>query len=224
MLSFCCSGIRPGSPYSEFRYRSHWPLGRAAVWRTPPPNQRIQQTPRCCNNGCSDVFLLRATLPTEGTFGLQGWRWRQQSKGVPRASFPIMLLPTWRSAAAVLLTLLLLIPCVSGLLLLAGSETSSCGMQCCKRSKVCPCRRSDNNAHRTGRGWTASSKCPGGCGQLPAMPRTTVANLAVARIAIRPIVPVSHLRIQAASLRGSSETGFVLFERPPPSIWPYNTL
>jgi hypothetical protein len=218
MLSFCCSGIRPGSPYSEFRYRSHWPLGRAAVWRTPPPNQRIQQTPRCCNNSCSDVFLLRATLPTEGTFGLQGWRWRQQNKGVPRASFPIMLLPTWRSAAAVLLTFLLLIPCVSGLLLLAGSETSSCGMQCGKRPKVCCCRRSGKNAHRAGPGWIESSKCPGGCGQLPAVSATAAARLVAARVEVRPIAPVSRVRIMVAPRRGSSETGFASLERPPPAI------
>jgi hypothetical protein len=32
------------------------------------------------------------------------------------------------------------------------------------------------------------------------------------------MVPVSRLRIQAVSLRGSAETGFALFERPPPSI------
>jgi hypothetical protein len=53
---------------------------------------------------------------------------------------------------------------------------------------------------------------------MPAVPGTAAASLAAARIEVRPVVPVSHVRISAISPRGSSGTGFALFERPPPTI------
>ena len=155
---------------------------------------------------------------TKETLGLKGWRWRQRGTGVPGASLLAALLPVWRSAVADLLLLFLLIPYGAALLPLAETGSSGCGMPRCMRSKVCCCRRSDRNARRRGPGWTASSRCPGGCGQLPAVPATGVASLAAARVEIRPIIPVSHVRIQAVSPRRSPETGFALFERPPPSI------
>jgi len=168
--------------------------------------------------GASEHFLLRVTLPTKETFGLQGRQWRRWRKGVTCASFFGALSSTWRSAAAGLLLLLLLISYGAGLLPLAGSARSSCGMQCCKRPKVCHCRRVDKIPHPGGPGWTVSSKCPGGCGQVATVSATAAASLVVARVAVRPIVPVSRLRIQALPPRGSSGVGFALFERPPPSI------
>jgi hypothetical protein len=168
--------------------------------------------------GASEHFLLRVTLPTKETFGLQGRQWRRWRKGVTCASFFDALSSVWRSAAAGLLLLLLLIPYDAGLLPLGGSARSSCGMQCCSRSKVCHCRRVDRISHPDGPGWTASSKCPGGCGQVATVSAPAAASLAAARTAVRPIVPVSSLRIQALPPRGSAEIGFALFERPPPSI------
>jgi hypothetical protein len=163
-------------------------------------------------------FSLVLHFPQEGTFGLKGWRWQQRGKGVARASFLATLLATWRSVPAGLLVLLLLSPYVSGLLLLAGNETSSCGMQCCKGSKASCCRRAGKKAHWGGPSWIDSSKCTGGCGQLPAVSATPVAVPAAALVAVNPIAPESRLRFHAVSLRLSTEIGFASFERPPPAV------
>ena len=163
-------------------------------------------------------FFLVLHFPQEGTFGLKGWRWQQRGKGVSRVSSLATPLSTWRSAPAGLLVLLLLIPYVSGLLLLARSEMSSCGMQCCKRPKACCCRRSDKTAYRDGPGWIASSQCPGGCEQLPAVSPTAAASLVAARVELSPIIPLSRVRPQAAPRHGFFETGFASCARPPPAI------
>lgn len=187
----------------------------ASNWRSTIRQTRQRQR--------ADEFHFRATLPTEGTFSLTDWGNRQRRKGGPRASFLAALLSTWRSAAAELLVLLLLIPYGSGLLLLAGNGTSSCGMRCCKRSKACSCRRSDKTAYPDGPGWIASSKCPGGCGQLPAVSASAAASLVVSRVEVSPIIPLSRVRPQAAPRRGFSETGFASCARPPPQSSPTRT-
>jgi len=147
--------------------------------------------------------------------GLKVRRWRQRAKGVPWASFLATLLPAWRSAAAALLLLVFLIPYGYGLAGLAEGQRPACGLPCCKGSKVC-CRRSD--VHQDGPGFVASSKCPGGCEQFPASSGRLSASLIASRVEVTPVVPVSRLRIPAGSPRGSSETGFALFERPPPCV------
>ena len=167
---------------------------------------------------CADKCLHRDTLPTEGTGGLTVWQWRQWVVGVVRASFRATLLRTRRSAAAGFLALLLVTPYGAGLLRLAGNETSSCGMRCCKGTKVCCCHRAGKNALRGGPSWVDSSKCPGGCGQLPAVPAIPIAGPAAALTEIDPITPESRLRVQAASIRLPSETDFASFERPPPAV------
>lgn len=205
---------------AEFSLRAAAVPIRSELYRQLSGSQKpatwCHQRQSLANRACE--FLLRATLPTKETFSLKRRQWRRRGKGVPWASFLATLLSIWRSAAAGLLLLFLLIPYGAGLLLLAGNERSSCGMPCCNRSKVRCCRKSNKNAHRDGPGWIASSKCPGGCGQLPAVSESAAASLVTARVEVRPIVPVSHVRIQAASPRGSSEIGFALAERPPPSI------
>jgi hypothetical protein len=90
-------------------------------------------------------------------------------------------------------------------------------MRCCKRSKVCCCRKAGKNAHQGGPGWTATSTCSGGCGQLPAVPGTASASLAAARIEVSPVLPVSPVRSGAVSPRASAENAFALLQRPPPT-------
>ena len=153
----------------------------------------------------------------ERRLGLEDQRWRRRGKDLPRVSFPATLLQAWRSAAAALLLLVFLIPYGSGLAGLAESDGPGCGMRCCKGAKAC-CRRSDRNAHEDGPGWMAWSKCPGGCEQLPASSGALSVGLVASRVEVHPAVPVAHLRISAGSPRGSSEAGFALFERPPPSV------
>ncbi len=211
-LSARCIGLRP-------RFSDVLAAGTESrrCWLAGQSSSNGGPTASACQLGTCE-FPLRVTLRTKEMFGLQGWQWRPWRKGDTCASFLGALSSGWRSAAAGLLLLILLIPYGSGLLLLTRCATSSCGMPCCTRSKVCCCRRSDRKLHRAGPSWIASSSCPGGCGQVATMPATAAAGLAVARTAVRPMVPVSRLRIQAVSLRGSAETGFALFERPPPSI------
>jgi hypothetical protein len=149
---------------------------------------------------------------------LEGRELRRHEKGLRWASFLATLLRGWRSAASGLVLLLLLIPYGFGFLLLAASQGPSCGMQCCKRSKVCCCGKSDKHARHDGPSWVGSSKCPGGCGQLPAVPGTPAAGPAAARIEVIPVLPLSHARISPSSPRDSSGAAFALFERPPPSV------
>jgi hypothetical protein len=147
------------------------------------------------------ISILCATLFSKEMLPLGGGRWRKLWKAVAR-----------------LLLVLLLVPYGSGAFLLAGREGPGCGMPCCKGSKVCSCRRSDKHGRRDGPGWIAASKCPEGCGQLPAVSRAAAASLVAAWVRVSPVVSVSHVRIAALSPRVSSETRFALFERPPPYV------
>ena len=168
--------------------------------------------------GQAYYFRFRGRLPFKDMFALEGQHRRQHEEGLRWLSVLIPILPRGRSAASVLVLLFLLIPYGSGLLLLAESQGPGCGMQCCKRSKVCCCGKSGKHAHQDGPGWIASSKCPGGCGQLPAAPGTASASLAAARIEVSPVLPLLHVRMSAVSPRDSSGTAFALFERPPPDV------
>jgi hypothetical protein len=143
------------------------------------------------------ISILCATLLSKEMLPLEGGRWRK----------------LWEAVARLLLVLLL-VPYGSGAFLLAGREGPGCGMSCCKGSKVCSCRRSAKH----GQGWIAASKCPEGCGQLPAVSRAAAASLVAAWVRVSPVVTVSHVRIAALSPRASSETRFALFERPPPTV------
>jgi len=163
------------------------------------------------------LFQLCAKLPFKEKLGLAGQHRRQRGKALRQRSSLATLLSAWRSATMGLLLLLLLAPYGSALLLLTGPESSSCGMQCCKRSKVCCCRKASKNARQGGPGWTSTAKCPGGCGQLPNVSGTAVAGLVATGIKGSPVLPVSHIRSSRVSPRDSSGTAFALFERPPPA-------
>jgi hypothetical protein len=123
----------------------------------------------------------------------------------------------YRFAATGFVLLSLLIPYGFGFLSLAGSEKPDCGMECHRRSKDCCCRRSETHAHQEGPGWGAPAKCPKGCAQLPAVSGTVTALLTAARVEVSPVVVVSQTQIPAVAARRSPETGFALFERPPPT-------
>ena len=143
---------------------------------------------------------------------------RKQGKAVPWVSLLAALLPAWRSVAAVLLVVLVLVPYASGAFLFAGRGGPNCGMQCCKGSKVCFCRRPDKHGRQGGPGWSASSKCPEGCAQLPAVSRTAAPSLVALRVGVSPIFHVSPVPFPAVPPRISSETRSALFERPPPTL------
>ena len=161
---------------------------------------------------------VRAKLHSKERLSLK--RQRRRRWYFTWACAPAMPRPGGSAGAASCVLLLLLIPYFSGLMQLAGRETTSCGMQCCKRSKVCCCRKSAANAHHDGPSWIASSDCPSGCRQSLAGPRAAVVGLVSPRIEFSPIIPGLRLRMSRVSARGSSDIAFALFGRPPPTIPP----
>jgi len=144
---------------------------------------------------------------------LEGHRWAQLGKSAARH---VCVRPSGRSATTLLLVLFLLAPYGSSFFLLLGRDNSTCGMQCCKRSKVCCCRKSGHNAHEDGPAWASSSKCPGGCGQVPAVQGATAASLSAARFQTVPVVITLLVRRASDPMVLTSDVVFALFERPPP--------
>lgn len=127
------------------------------------------------------------------------------------------LLPPFRSAVTALLALLLLAPAGFGLLLPASAPQPDCGMQCCKRTKVCCCRKSGSLARQNRPGWAAAPVCATRCRQLPALPGAIAASLAPQQAETK----LAECPLPAGTSYGraprSSETDFALFERPPPA-------
>jgi hypothetical protein len=121
-----------------------------------------------------------------------------------------------RASSVALLLLLLLAPYSSGLLLLAQGEQADCGMQCCKRSKVCCCRKAGHQDKGSGPGWAAASSCPSGCGLATAVFPRTLANRSEHRVGVYPVVSDSPLGRERDWTPRTSEHDFALFERPPP--------
>jgi len=125
-------------------------------------------------------------------------------------------LPSRHAASALLLVLFLLTPYGPSFLVLFGGDGSSCGMQCCKQSKGCCCRKSGHDLHRGGAAWASASTCPGGCRQAPAIQGTAAASLSATRFETVPVVDVSPALPLPEPVRRSSDVAFALFERPPP--------
>ena len=115
-----------------------------------------------------------------------------------------------------LLLLLLLAPYSSGLFLLAQSDQPDCGMQCCKRSKVCCCRKANRQSGARGPGWAASSSCPSGCGQVTAIFSNAAASLQADRVEVEPAVFESRLGLERECTAHTAGHHFAQFERPPP--------
>jgi hypothetical protein len=149
---------------------------------------------------------------------LDGESGRQRAINLSATTLWRTVLAARRVVAAGFLLLLLVIPYSSGLIVLAERENPTCGMQCCKRSGSCCCRKSAGIAHSDGPGWSASSRCAEGCRQLPVLPRVATASLVSSRIEVDPVAPLLRVSMPPASSCGSADTGFALFERPPPAI------
>ena len=142
-----------------------------------------------------------------------GHFWAQLGKWAARH---MRVRPPSRTAPTLLLLLLLLAPYGSTLFLLLGSDSASCGMACCKRSKACCYRKERHSANQEGPAWAPASKCPDGCRQLPATQESPIAGLGTIRFGTAPAVVFSHARWTAESGVPSSSAAFALFGRPPP--------
>lgn len=117
-----------------------------------------------------------------------------------------------RRASSLLLILLLLVPFAPSLTALSARTTSDCGMQCCKRTKVCCCRKIARERQPSFR---APSACSSGCGQLPAI-HGSAASLGRTRPATIPVVTAAQFRPVPALIHRTTDPLFALFERPPP--------
>jgi hypothetical protein len=122
------------------------------------------------------------------------------------------------SLSALLLLLALLAPFSVGFFNLASGPKITCGMECCKRSKVCCCHRSGRGAHASGVGLSAGPSCPPGCRQIPGLRGSAPALAAVAQPGGVPIAPAAPARILESTAQSSIEPAFSLFERPPPAV------
>jgi len=123
--------------------------------------------------------------------------------------------PSRRAAFSLLLILLLLIPFAPSLTALSARTSSDdCGMQCCKRTKVCCCRKI---ARERQPAFRAPSACSSGCGQLPAV-HGPAAGLGRARPAIAPLITAACFHPVPPPIHRSVQPLFPLFERPPPSV------
>jgi hypothetical protein len=143
-------------------------------------------------------------------------------EGCPWAQLGYWAAPRWcvrpsrRIALTLLLIVFLLAPSGPMLSFLLGRDSSRCAVHCCKRSDVCCCGKPGHHAHRDGPAWAAASKCPDGCGQLPARQRSLVASLGPARFETAPVIISSQARRTADPCSPTSAVAFALFERPPP--------
>ena len=125
--------------------------------------------------------------------------------------------PALRSMLAAMLALTLLTPFLSGFHLLLEAGNASCAMRCCKTAKAV-CHRQHHGANHQAPLWTASPKCPSGCGLIVSLPGPVDPGLTAETDATAPSVSASHAPrpLQPADFQSSPE--FSLFERPPPSF------
>jgi hypothetical protein len=111
---------------------------------------------------------------------------------------------------AIIAACLALLLSVAALTPLAAQIGGACVMKCCKAAKAA-CHRHD------GSGWNAAPECPKGCG-LSATLRTGSASVPAAVRIDGPRLQSSRSPFPSLSAWTGADTGFSLFERPPPSL------
>ena len=147
---------------------------------------------------------------------MEGHRWAQSGKDAVLRTCARFRLPSRRTASTLLLVLFLLAPYGASLAFLLGRDSSSCSMACCKATKKCCCRKSSHQANQDGPAWAPLSRCPDGCGQLPATQGSLVASLRASRFETAPVIVSSRARLTAVQSAPAALVAFSLFERPPP--------
>jgi hypothetical protein len=149
---------------------------------------------------------------------LEGHRWAQLGEKAAWCTRVRSIFPSRRAASTLLIVLLLLAPYGSSLFLLLGRDSSSCGMQCCKGTKACCCRKSSHKAHEDGATWASSSKCPDGCGQAPAIQGMGTVVVETAPFYLAPPAAFNRRSLPSDLAFTSAPIEFALFARPPPSL------
>jgi hypothetical protein len=135
----------------------------------------------------------------------------------------LRLLAAWfthrrHSALSALVLFAVLAPFSAGFFNLSSSPKITCGMECCKRSKVCCCHRSGGSAHAAGLSLSAGPSCPPGCRQVPGLRGSAPAVAAATRPGGAPVAPEAPAQILESTTQSSLEPAFSLFERPPPTV------
>jgi len=109
------------------------------------------------------------------------------------------------------MVLALFAPLLNGFAVMWQSGRPSCGMSCCKTGKSC-CHKSTGQ----GRGWSAASRCPSGCGQIAGLAavaawsptaQRTLTGPALQRSLVTPAYRTAQIRFAVELTR---------FQRPPP--------
>ena len=149
---------------------------------------------------------------------MEGHRWARLVAKTAWRTCARFRLPSGRAVSTLLLVLFLLAPYGSSLFLLLGRDTSSCRMQCCKRSKACCCRKSGHDAHENSPAWASSSRCPDGCGQAPAIQGIGAVAVDTAPFYLAPPAAFVRRSLPSDLAFTSAPIEFALFARPPPSL------
>jgi len=122
-----------------------------------------------------------------------------------------------RRLASLVLLASLFVPAILASIPLWQSQSTSCGMACCKRSRVCCCRKSKAHEHG-GVAWRADAKCCGGCGRASIVGPVVALQAEVqSRHAAEPVLTSLVLRSPISGVLRSAGAAFALFGRPPPS-------
>lgn len=98
--------------------------------------------------------------------------------------------------------------------LLRRAET--CGMACCRRARVCCCRKAKAHPAPAHPGWTAGTACAPGCGRVassvplpPVIVEPPVAGMPAVLTGLAP-------EVHDVAGGAAAATAFALFQRPPP--------
>ncbi len=126
-----------------------------------------------------------------------------------------MIRTAWRSTGLALALLFCFGPFSAALIQLSGSEDRDCGMECCRRSKVCCCRKG-KGVHENKPGWFDQPSCAGRCGHPPALPVLSAPAFTQERASFNPVQETLRLSPRMEVRRVEAKPSFALFGRPPP--------
>jgi hypothetical protein len=121
-----------------------------------------------------------------------------------------------RFAVVCLIAFALLAPSLFGLAAFGQDAKSSCGMSCCKKTKMSACHHAQEAQASGGPLWTAAVSCPKDCGQGPALRIAVPALLARTSAALEFATPRVTPWNRSYLNRERAKAEFALFQRPPP--------
>jgi len=124
-----------------------------------------------------------------------------------------------RLLAICVLTLTLLTPSLTGLLLLPQDDGDcSCKMECGEAGRSSCCRHSRQRSHHDDPGWVSSPGCPSGCRQVIVLLSPLSTTGVVSSFEFGPVAVSEFVWPHAVPWHTSSGAEFALLGRPPPFL------